>query len=196
MLLADPDSRPRKPLFMLKTAGELIAGVKAELQAESTKTPAARAVMLAHMRAALAEARRGAEAELVATGKGTRCAMNLAAAQDEIIRAVHQFAVKDVYPVDNPSGAEAISSSAEVRAVWASFMQKWIDQTAALIVAERERGAAPDTIPAIDLATSLNQMNERTMMAALSAEQPAVHHDRVVDTLAHIWVTSIYGEQI
>jgi len=94
------------------------------------------------------------------------------------------------------AGAEAISSSAEVRAVWSTFMQKWIDQTAALIVAERARGAAPDTIPAIDLATSLNQMNERTMMAALSAEQPAVHHDRVVDTLAHIWVTSIYGEQI
>jgi hypothetical protein len=32
------------------------------------------------------------------------------------------------------------------------------------------------------------------MMAALSAETPAVHEDRVVDTLAHIWVTSIYGE--
>ena len=94
------------------------------------------------------------------------------------------------------AGAEAIASNAEFRAVWSSFMQKWIDQTAALIVAERARGAAPDTIPAIDLATSLNQMNERTMMAALSAEQPAVDHDRVVDTLAHIWVTSIYGEQI
>jgi len=34
------------------------------------------------------------------------------------------------------------------------------------------------------------------MMAALSAERPAVDPDRVVDTLAHIWVTSIYGEQV
>ena len=92
------------------------------------------------------------------------------------------------------AGAEAVASSAEVRAVWSGFMQKWIDQTAALISAERARGAAPETIPAIDLATSLNLMNERTMMAALSAEQPAVDHDRVVDTLAHIWVSSIYGE--
>jgi TetR/AcrR family transcriptional regulator, ethionamide resistance regulator len=94
------------------------------------------------------------------------------------------------------AGTEAISHSAEVRAVWSGFMQKWIDQTAALITAERARGAAPETIPAADLATSLNQMNERTMMAALSAERPAVDHDRVVDTLAHIWVTSIYGEQV
>ena len=37
-------------------------------------------------------------------------------------------------------------------------------------------------------------MNERTMMAALSAEQPAVDEEHVVDTLTHIWVTSIYGE--
>jgi TetR/AcrR family transcriptional regulator, ethionamide resistance regulator len=94
------------------------------------------------------------------------------------------------------AGTEALASSAEVRAVWSSFMQKWIAQTAALISAERARGAAPETIPAVDLATSLTQMNERTMMAALSAERPAVDHDRVVDTLAHIWVSSIYGEAL
>jgi AcrR family transcriptional regulator len=92
------------------------------------------------------------------------------------------------------AGAEALASSPEVRAVWSGFMQKWIDQTAAVISAERARGAAPETIPAADLATSLNQMNERTMMAALSAETPSVDPDRVVDTLTHIWVSSIYGE--
>ena len=77
--------------------------------------------------------------------------------------------------------------------MWSGFMQKWIDQTATVITAERARGAASETIPAADLATSLNQMNERTMMATLSAEQPAVTEDRVVDTLTHIWVNSIYG---
>jgi AcrR family transcriptional regulator len=92
------------------------------------------------------------------------------------------------------AGTEALATSSELRAVWSGFMQKWIDQTAAVITAERKRGAAPETIPAADLATSLNQMNERTMMAALSAETPAVDEDRVVDTLTHIWVTSIYGE--
>ena len=88
----------------------------------------------------------------------------------------------------------ALATSSELRSVWLGFMQKWIDQTAAMIAAERARGAAPETIPAADLATSLNQMNERTMMAALSAETPAVDEDRVVDTLTHVWVSSIYGE--
>jgi TetR/AcrR family transcriptional regulator, ethionamide resistance regulator len=92
------------------------------------------------------------------------------------------------------AGTEALATSSEFRAVWSGFMQKWIDQTTAMISAERARGAAPETIPAADLATSLNQMNERIMMATLSAEQPAVAEDRVVDTLAHIWVSSIYGE--
>ncbi len=92
------------------------------------------------------------------------------------------------------SATEALATSSELRTVWSGFMQKWIDQTAAMITAERARGAAPETIPATDLATSLNQMNERTMMAALSAETPAVNEERVVDTLTHIWVSSIYGE--
>ncbi|MCW2521044.1 MAG: ethR 4, partial [Mycobacterium sp.] len=56
------------------------------------------------------------------------------------------------------------------------------------------RGAAPTTLPARDLATSLNLMNERTMTATLVAEQGAVATERIVDTLAHIWLTSIYGE--
>jgi TetR/AcrR family transcriptional regulator, ethionamide resistance regulator len=92
------------------------------------------------------------------------------------------------------AGTEALATSSEFRSVWSGFMQKWIGQTAAMISAERARGAAPETIPAADLATSLNQMNERTMMATLSAEQPAIIEDRVVDTLSHIWVSSIYGE--
>ncbi len=91
------------------------------------------------------------------------------------------------------AATEALATSSELRAMWSGFMQKWIDQTAIMITAERARGAAPDTIPAAHLATSLNQMNERTMMATLSAEQPAVTEDRVVDTLTHIWVSSIYG---
>ncbi|MGC2655375.1 MAG: TetR/AcrR family transcriptional regulator [Mycobacterium sp.] len=92
------------------------------------------------------------------------------------------------------AGTEALATSPEIRAVWSGFMQRWIDQTAVMIGAERARGAAPETIPAADLATSLNQMNERMMMATLSAEQPAVSKDRVVETLAHIWVSSIYSQ--
>ncbi|MGV9803893.1 TetR/AcrR family transcriptional regulator, partial [Mycobacterium sp. NPDC003449] len=84
------------------------------------------------------------------------------------------FSAFGSHPATARAGKEAIAGSPEFREVWAGLMQKWIDQTAALITSERQRGAAPDTIPAMDLATSLNLMNERTMMAAISAEQPAV----------------------
>ncbi|BBY56001.1 HTH-type transcriptional regulator EthR [Mycolicibacillus koreensis] len=92
------------------------------------------------------------------------------------------------------AGTEALATSPEFRAMWNSYMQKWIDSTAAMITAERDRGAAPQTIPAVDLSTALNQMNERTMIAALADEAPAVAPAHLVDTLAHIWVTSIYGQ--
>lgn len=98
------------------------------------------------------------------------------------------------HPATARAGTEAVNSSPEFRAFWAGLMQKWINLTAALITAERQRGAAPDTIPALDLATSLNLMNERMMMASLAAEHPSVEHDKVVDTLAHVWQASIYGD--
>ncbi|MCW2516193.1 MAG: TetR family transcriptional regulator [Mycobacterium sp.] len=92
------------------------------------------------------------------------------------------------------AGTEALATSPDLRAVWSAFMHKWIDQTSALIESERARGAAPTTLPARDLATSLNLMNERTMTATLVAEEGAVAQERIVDTLTHIWLTSIYGE--
>ena len=72
-------------------------------------------------------------------------------------------------------------------------MQKWIDNTARIIEAERARGEAPITLPAADLATTLNLMNERVLIAAFADERPAVPEDRVLDTLVHVWITTIYG---
>jgi AcrR family transcriptional regulator len=92
------------------------------------------------------------------------------------------------------AGATARPTNAEVNALWSTFMQKWVTYTTSAIQGERDRGAAPDTIPAADLAIALNLMNERAMFSAFAAEQLAVAQDRVVDTLAHIWVSSIYGE--
>jgi AcrR family transcriptional regulator len=91
------------------------------------------------------------------------------------------------------AGAAALTADREVREIWLALMQKWIDETAGLIRAERERGAAPETIAAEDLATSLNLMNERAMTSTLAAERPAIEQERLVDTLTHIWLTSIYG---
>ena len=112
MPLAEADAKPRKPLFATRTAQVILEELDAVIGDEPPKSVAARAAVLAHIRQCLAEARQGAEAELIASGKGTRCAQNLSAAQDEIITAVHLFATRRVYPVDNPSGAEAIALSA------------------------------------------------------------------------------------
>ena len=112
MTLAEAEAKPKKPLFALKTAETILGELDAAIGEEAPKSTAARAIVLAHIRQTLAEARKQAEAELLASGKGTRCAQNLSNAQDEIISAVHMFATRRVYPVDNPSGAEAIALSA------------------------------------------------------------------------------------
>jgi AcrR family transcriptional regulator len=91
------------------------------------------------------------------------------------------------------AGLAATVTQPEIRAVWSAFMATWIDHTAALIAAERARGAAPATIPAHDLATALNLMNERVMFATQGTEQPTLSEDAALETLAHIWTTSIYG---
>lgn len=97
------------------------------------------------------------------------------------------------YPAMARAGADALAFNDEIRATWATSMRKWIHQTAALITSERERGAATGTIPALNLATSLNLMNERTITATLSDEDGSIPRDELVDTLTHIWLTSIYG---
>ncbi|MGV3574402.1 MAG: [protein-PII] uridylyltransferase [Devosia sp.] len=112
MTLVDAEAKPRKAHFVLKTAETILAELDVLVGDQPAKSPAARTVVLAHMRQTLAEARKDAEAELIATNKGTRCAQNLCSAEDEIITAVYLFATTRVYPVDNPSGAEAIALSA------------------------------------------------------------------------------------
>src|SRR6185295_2273039 len=83
------------------------------------------------------------------------------------------------------AGVAATVTNAEIRELWSTFMQKWIDRTAAVIAAERARGAAPDTVPALDLAAALNLMNERAMFASYSAQKPALDEAAALDTLVH-----------
>jgi AcrR family transcriptional regulator len=92
------------------------------------------------------------------------------------------------------AGYEARATISEAGDLWSRFMQKWIDNTARIIEAERARGEAPETLPAEDLASALNLMNERVLIAAFADERPAVPEDHVLDTLVHIWITTIYGQ--
>ena len=78
--------------------------------------------------------------------------------------------------------------------MWATAMQQWIENTARVIEVERALGAAPVSLPAIEMATALNLMNERVMIASFADERPAVPAERVVDTLVTIWISTIYGD--
>ena len=81
----------------------------------------------------------------------------------------------------------------EICELWSTFMQKWVAHGAAIIEVERARGAAPLTLPAVQLSTALNLLNEKIMLTSFEQEVPSVPADRLLDTLTHIWLTSIYG---
>jgi len=89
--------------------------------------------------------------------------------------------------------AEARSTSPEVRELWATVFAAWVHRSAAAIEAERARGAAPDGVPARDLAVALNSMNERVLYATLSGNGPAIAEGEVVGVLLEIWLSAIYG---
>jgi AcrR family transcriptional regulator len=88
--------------------------------------------------------------------------------------------------------AQARSTNAEVRALWAQVFESWVQQSAEAIEAERARGAAPAGLPARDLAVALNSMNERVLYATFSGDGPAIDEAGVVDVLLEVWLSSIY----
>ncbi|MBV8787072.1 MAG: TetR/AcrR family transcriptional regulator [Mycobacterium sp.] len=90
--------------------------------------------------------------------------------------------------------ADAARTNKDLRDLWSRFMQKWVDHIAVVIEAERARGAAPVTLPAHNLSASLNLLNEKMMLASFADERPSVPSEQLLETLVHIWVSSIYGE--
>lgn len=92
------------------------------------------------------------------------------------------------------AGASAKATNPEVQQVWSTLMHRWISSTTAAIKAERKRGSAPEIVPAEDLSVALNMLSERVMAATFTTEERAIPEDRVIDTLAHIWLASIYQD--
>ncbi len=90
--------------------------------------------------------------------------------------------------------ADAARTNTDLRELWSRFMQKWVGHIATVIEAERARGAAPVTLPAHELSAALNLLNEKVMLTSFADDHPSVPKERLLETLVHIWVTSIYGE--
>ena len=85
------------------------------------------------------------------------------------------------------AGVAATATNAEIRALWSTYMQKWIDRTAAVITAERARGAAPDTVPAQDLAAAA-ESDERADDVRLVHSSETGHCRRQLRST--LWCTS------
>ncbi|MEU8316424.1 TetR/AcrR family transcriptional regulator [Micromonospora sp. NPDC048887] len=88
--------------------------------------------------------------------------------------------------------AQVRGTNAEVRRLWAEVLERWVRAVQAAIEAERARGAAPDGLPARDLAIALNSMNERVWYATFAGDGPAVAERDVVDVLLDVWLIAIY----
>jgi AcrR family transcriptional regulator len=91
------------------------------------------------------------------------------------------------------AAAEASATSTEVRDLWSGVMETFVQETSAAIEAERARGAAPEHVPARDLAVALNTMNERVFHTIFAGQAPAVDQANVIDTLVAVWLGAIYG---
>lgn len=91
------------------------------------------------------------------------------------------------------AATEARTSNEDVRDLWTRLLESFVQQTAAAIDAERERGMAPDGLPSRDLALCLNRMNERVFETTLGGEALTLEDRRVIDSLVDIWLRAIYG---
>lgn len=89
--------------------------------------------------------------------------------------------------------ADSARTNKDLRELWSRFMQKWVGHIATVIETERARGAAPVTLPAEELSAALNLLNEKVMLSSFAGDRPSVPRERVLETLVHMWMTSIYG---
>jgi TetR/AcrR family transcriptional regulator, ethionamide resistance regulator len=85
-------------------------------------------------------------------------------------------------------------TNAEVRDLWSAFMQRSVDHTTGVIDMLRARGEVPANLPAHELATTLNLLNESVLTASFAEQTPALPDERVMDNLVHIWINAIYGD--
>lgn len=92
------------------------------------------------------------------------------------------------------AAADSRINNPEAAALWSRVMDSWVGMTAAAIEHQQELGRVPPTaVPARDLMTALNLMNERVLHATFAQDAPFLDESAVVDTLVAIWHAAILG---
>ena len=84
----------------------------AALHEKHRDQPEFRISVLELFRQALSDAHERARVALEASGKGLACAEFLSDAQDDLIRAIHAYVIRYVYPVNNPTSGEKLAITA------------------------------------------------------------------------------------
>ena len=87
---------------------------------------------------------------------------------------------------------DARAASPAVRDQWDAFQQSYVDVVADLITGERESGAAPDGPDAHAVATALLDLNDRTL-ERLVRSPDGFDWDLHLESVVHVWMSSIYG---
>ena len=87
----------------------------------------------------------------------------------------------------------AAQTDEAVREAWSGIIARFVEVNAAMIRAERERGAAPDDGPSPEqLATVLVRLNEHLFHVASVGAPPALGEDTAA-VLTDVWLRAIYG---
>jgi len=90
-------------------ADALRAELTALFRKHGRESAALRAEVLAHLKQVMGTAREKARALLDRDGSGTKCAVRLSRAQDELTRVIYDYTVTHIYRATNPSSAERIA---------------------------------------------------------------------------------------
>lgn len=92
------------------------------------------------------------------------------------------------------AAADSRITTPEASELWSRVMDSWVAMTAGVIEHQQQAGhVPPSAVPARDLATALNLMNERVLHATFAQDTPFVDESTVVDTLVSIWLAAILG---
>ena len=90
--------------------------------------------------------------------------------------------------------AQMVPESEEVRKLWSRILEGFVEDIQLGIDSERARGAAPEGIPARQLAIALNAMTERTFAASLTGQDPCLPEDEALEVVLAVWSRAIYGD--
>ncbi len=87
---------------------------------------------------------------------------------------------------------EAAPLDAELEEAWSSFMERWDNAVESRIVAQQQEGLIPP-LDARRIARALNSLDASSVVAAFG-RHPQDNPEEVINTLHHVWISSLYGQ--